>query len=109
MKKVMIFFLLMLVSSSAYSQLQQVTLLDPDKIYVNGLEAYCSYSHQEVIDALGTPDKMMRVTTVIIGMTRRAKSSRILNSMRQTTGILLFSDSKFPSSASTTCSGWATT
>ncbi len=58
MKKVMIFFLLMLVSSSAYSQLQQVALLDPDKIYVNGLEMYrFSYSHQEVIDALGTPDK----------------------------------------------------
>ena len=57
MKKVMIFFLLMLVSSSAYSQLQQVALLDPDKIYVNGLEAYCSYSHQEVLDALGTPDE----------------------------------------------------
>ena len=57
MKKVMIFFLLMLVSSSAYSQLQQVTLLDPDKIYVNGLEAYKEYSHQEALDALGTPDK----------------------------------------------------
>ena len=57
MKKVMIFLLLMLVSTSAYSQLQQVTLLDPDKIYVNGLEAYCSYSHQEVIDALGVPDE----------------------------------------------------
>ena len=57
MKKVMIFFLLMLVSSSAYSQLQQVALLDPDKIYVNGLEAYKEYSHQEALDALGTPDK----------------------------------------------------
>ena len=57
MKRLLILFALVTVSTSAYSQLQQVTLLDPDKIYVNGLEAYKEYSHQEALDALGTPDK----------------------------------------------------
>ena len=57
MKKVMIFFLLMLVSSSAYSQLQQVAIPDSDEIYINGLQMYGCYTHEEVIEAWGKPDE----------------------------------------------------